>query len=310
MILHIHKRESPYVQIDKRPLEDERLSWKAKGILAYLLSKPPGWTVRREDIENHGSDGREAVQSGLKDLEAYGYAALISEQGDKGQLIGKKWLVAESPELLSEVLGKSTDERESRLTVKPADGKPVQRESRPYSNNDLSKNEERENEDSKTPLSPPLFPELEPEHPLASHAVEVAKHLQQVREEKDAEAKAIYREYPKKVAPLAAIKAIKKALKSYAFEFLKAKVENYAICRVAKDPQFTWAPATFFNDGHFLDDEAEWTSTGSTKFKQGQQSQFPISGVKPAPKLNMSGEERRRQRAALEAEQAEFQTIT
>jgi hypothetical protein len=39
-IIRCQKKRHPYAQIDKTPLLDTRLSWKARGILAYLLTKP------------------------------------------------------------------------------------------------------------------------------------------------------------------------------------------------------------------------------------------------------------------------------
>jgi hypothetical protein len=59
--------------LDKGFVEDNRLSWKSKGILTYLLSKPDGWKVIVKDIVKHGIDGERAVYSALKELKKYGY---------------------------------------------------------------------------------------------------------------------------------------------------------------------------------------------------------------------------------------------
>ena len=42
-VIRVQKRPSSFVMMDKSFLEDTRLSYKAKGILAYLLSKPDNW---------------------------------------------------------------------------------------------------------------------------------------------------------------------------------------------------------------------------------------------------------------------------
>lgn len=91
MIVRIEKRENPFVQIDKRPLEDIHLSWRAKGILAYLISKPNNWEVRSEDIIAHGSEGRDAVRAAMAELRSYGYAKLEQTRN------GKQWIVFEEP---------------------------------------------------------------------------------------------------------------------------------------------------------------------------------------------------------------------
>lgn len=286
MIIHIAKRENPYVMIDKRMIEDGALSWKAKGILAYLLSKPPGWIVMRQDIVNHSSDGLDSVQSGMQELKELGYAALINAQGEDGKTMGKRWVVAERPELLSEAIPSA---EKTVVPNFPCAENPHVGEIGTVSNNDsCSKNELSKTNES---TSPPLFPELEPEHPLAVHATEVRSHLAIVKEEREGEALAIYEEYPKKVGKLAAIREIKKALKLKPFHFLLMKTKHYAICRVAKDPQFTYKPETFFKDGHYDDDETEWTTTGSQQYRR----QLPTSGVVPAKPV-MSGDERRQMR--------------
>ena len=69
-ILKIKKRTNPYVQIDKTGIEDENLSWRARGMLAYLIGRPPNWEVSvRQLTKASDSDGRRAVQSTLKELE-------------------------------------------------------------------------------------------------------------------------------------------------------------------------------------------------------------------------------------------------
>ena len=44
-VIRVKKRPSNFVMMDKTFLEDDRLSYKAKGLLAYLLSKPDDWKV-------------------------------------------------------------------------------------------------------------------------------------------------------------------------------------------------------------------------------------------------------------------------
>lgn len=62
-----------FAQIHNSALEDERLSWRARGLLAYLLSRPPEWTTTSERLSALGKEGRDAVRSALKELEQYGY---------------------------------------------------------------------------------------------------------------------------------------------------------------------------------------------------------------------------------------------
>lgn len=71
--IRVSKTEK-YAVLDKQFLdEDARLSWKAKGLLAYLLAKPDNWQIRRDDLIIRAADGKDSISSGLKELEEFGY---------------------------------------------------------------------------------------------------------------------------------------------------------------------------------------------------------------------------------------------
>lgn len=67
------KRAVFFTQVSNQVLNDERLSFKAKGLYAYLFSKPDGWDFNGDRMAKQSSDGRKAVYAGLKELEASGY---------------------------------------------------------------------------------------------------------------------------------------------------------------------------------------------------------------------------------------------
>lgn len=100
-IVRVEKRDHPYVQIDKRCLEDTRLSWKSKGILAYLLSRPDDWTVMFEQLKKVSTDGKSAIRSAFKELVEFGYCdrqtlQKIDEDG-KSILMGSEYVIYEVP---------------------------------------------------------------------------------------------------------------------------------------------------------------------------------------------------------------------
>ncbi len=72
-VIRVQKRSHGFVMIDKGFLENDQLSWKAKGILAYLLSKPDNWKVITRDLVKHSTDGKTAVYGGLSELQKQGY---------------------------------------------------------------------------------------------------------------------------------------------------------------------------------------------------------------------------------------------
>lgn len=91
-----HKRN--YTVIGNDLLNNAELSWKAKGILIYLLSKPEDWTTRLGDIINHSTDGRAAVMAGLKELKTKRYLEKIRVIDPKtGKVVRWETIVHEQP---------------------------------------------------------------------------------------------------------------------------------------------------------------------------------------------------------------------
>ncbi|MCB1077368.1 MAG: hypothetical protein KDM64_06020, partial [Verrucomicrobiae bacterium] len=58
-----------FTTIDNEILARKDLSFRAGGILLYLLSRPPNWKIYVKDVVKRGGEGREAVRTGLKELE-------------------------------------------------------------------------------------------------------------------------------------------------------------------------------------------------------------------------------------------------
>lgn len=82
-------RRSPtpnrWTSVPNAALEDDTLSWKARGLLTYLLSKPDHWQTTIRGLVGQGPDGYDAVQTGLAELEQAGYLERHRERGDDGQ---------------------------------------------------------------------------------------------------------------------------------------------------------------------------------------------------------------------------------
>lgn len=62
-----------WTSVSNAAIEDETLSFRARGLLVWLLSKPDTWTVKAEAIVGAGVEGRDAIRSALAELEAAGY---------------------------------------------------------------------------------------------------------------------------------------------------------------------------------------------------------------------------------------------
>lgn len=98
MIIRVEKnRDNPYVIMNKTPLEDSGLTWKAKGLLSYLLSKPDNWKPIREELAKASIDGIRAVRSALKELEEAGYMKRHPMRKD-GKIVAWEHVIYEVPQ--------------------------------------------------------------------------------------------------------------------------------------------------------------------------------------------------------------------
>jgi hypothetical protein len=84
-------KEQPtnFTQISNEVLLDERLSFKARGILALLLSRPKNWKIYIDEIiERSDLDGKHSVRTGFKELKEFGYLELVKVWNNAGKFEG------------------------------------------------------------------------------------------------------------------------------------------------------------------------------------------------------------------------------
>ncbi|HHP1050795.1 DnaD domain protein [Bacillus thuringiensis] len=81
------KKDSNYSVINNTGLKDERLSWKAKGILAYALTLPDNWTFHISELSQHAKDGEDSLRSGFKELKELGYIKRYPVRDEKSKKI-------------------------------------------------------------------------------------------------------------------------------------------------------------------------------------------------------------------------------
>ena len=62
-----------YTVIHNQFLKRKDLSWKAKGILAYVLSLPDDWNINLNELMKHATDGEASFRTGWKELSDKGY---------------------------------------------------------------------------------------------------------------------------------------------------------------------------------------------------------------------------------------------
>ncbi len=84
-IIRAPKPTGNFTVIRNEVLRDTRLSYKARGLLAAILSRPDNWRTDAVSLAREGKEGRDAVRAGLTELEENGYLKRFTEQNDKGQ---------------------------------------------------------------------------------------------------------------------------------------------------------------------------------------------------------------------------------
>jgi hypothetical protein len=85
-ILRVFRRERNFTQVENGTLRDKRLSYRARGILGYLLSQRDGWIWDANELADLSpTEGRFAILTALKELEAHGYLRRRKVQGDRGR---------------------------------------------------------------------------------------------------------------------------------------------------------------------------------------------------------------------------------
>lgn len=90
-------KENPYTMVSNSVIRDQRLSWKSRGLLIYLLSLPDDWTIHVQELVKHGPDGRDSVSSGLKELKAFGYVQVVGIRDERGRIERWEYRVYEEP---------------------------------------------------------------------------------------------------------------------------------------------------------------------------------------------------------------------
>lgn len=102
-VIRIKKRSTPYVTLNTTALNDACLSFRAKGLHTYLMSKPDNWKVYIAHLEHESpKEGRDAIRSALKELEEAGYITRTRIQDSRGRMMGWDTKIYETADLAKE----------------------------------------------------------------------------------------------------------------------------------------------------------------------------------------------------------------
>ena len=87
--------EGRFTQIPNTWARDERLGYRARGILLLLMSHQDGWKISLEHLANDGPDGITAVRTAINQLQELGYLTRNQIRNEKNQIEGSEWIITD-----------------------------------------------------------------------------------------------------------------------------------------------------------------------------------------------------------------------
>lgn len=211
-------------------LRDTRLSFRARGLLAAILSRPDNWTVRSTQLATEGGEGRDAIRSALAELRNYGYLHIEKVRMTDGTLMTEQVVY---------------DHPTTKALVAPETGNPA------------PENQASENQASvfQAPLEETVRSTKKEETKRKTKSISSSTSV-------DAQFDQFWSTYPRRVGKISARKAWDKARKTVDSETIIAGAVRYAQERSGEDHEFTAHPATWLNQGRWMDDPAPIKSAG------------------------------------------------
>ena len=112
--------EGRFTAIPNAWARDDRLGYRAKGILLLLMSHQSGWRISLEHLANDGPDGITAIRTAIIQLQDAGYLVRNLIRDKKNRVEGSEWIITdpfEAENLRLENL-KSENLKSENLTLK------------------------------------------------------------------------------------------------------------------------------------------------------------------------------------------------
>lgn len=224
------KKERDFTIVNNEILKRKDLSWKAKGIMAYILSLPDDWKIILEEISKHATDGKTSFNSGWKELKKAGYVKNVA------------------------VRDKNTKKILYWMTLVDEDGS-LRDDTHNYETHNLKTyNLETHNVENQTLQSTyelstyELSTESTKDNTRFSNASEIKKQKDKEIEEKFEE---WYDLYSNKKDRAKALKSFKTKYKKHGYEKIVEGTKEYL--KTVTDKKYQKYPATFLNAESYLD---------------------------------------------------------
>jgi biotin operon repressor len=105
-------------------IRDSRLSYRARGVLLEILSRPDNWRVSGDSLARSGKEGRDAILTALKELRDCGYIRMVKIRKEDGTFETTNYVYDSPQDVAPSPENPTTDSVEPPYPEKPPTGKP------------------------------------------------------------------------------------------------------------------------------------------------------------------------------------------
>lgn len=91
-IIRSPRPDNNFSVVSNAVIRDSRLSFRARGILLEILSRPDNWRISAESLARSGQEGRSAILSALKELRMFGYLKTVKERNEDGRFETRSYI--------------------------------------------------------------------------------------------------------------------------------------------------------------------------------------------------------------------------
>lgn len=217
--------EGKFTQFPNQWVRDKRIGFRAKGILALLMSHSDGWRISLAHLAEGSPDGITAIRTAIQELEQAGYLTRTLVRNDKAQVEASEWIIRDPFE-------SQVDDASENLTLENLTSENLTSENLTSGNLTLKNNNIKNNSNK-------------------NNNTEIFERFWEL--------------YPRKIGKGAARTAFEKACKKENPETILRVTEYYANKADLPDLQFIPHPSTWLNQERWNDDLDASGTTSATK---------------------------------------------
>lgn len=94
-------RNDKYATVNLTSVEDKKMSWSAKGLHLYLISRPPNWQIFFDELVSRSTNGIDGLRSLMRELKSNGYLDWRQGKDENNKYATVEYNVYETPTLNS-----------------------------------------------------------------------------------------------------------------------------------------------------------------------------------------------------------------